>query len=191
MGVENTDAQRDVQIGSYARQNKAFSTAFTSTAMLGAGWQWQVDRLAFGPYGGLEYALNMLPHMQEWDGQATHLNIDAFNRHDLRGVAGVNLEWSSALGDAREGRQITATLDVAWRQDLLNTDCTLRSSFVGYGAQGFDTSIKRQGQGSLGIMGSMQVDVRKDVTLGTHVQTEVLRQGYNSLGGELSLRWEF
>ena len=188
LGLENIDGTRDVSIVDYNRQSQSFSTAFTGTAMLGGGWQWKWDSVAFGPYVGLEYAFNMLPSFQEWNGQATRLDVDAFTRHDVRAVGGVNLQWSK---DLDEGRQIRASLDAAWRQDLLDTSRTMRSSFVGYGNSSFDTLIERQGQGSLGLAGSLEVNLRKDVTLAAHVQADVLRPGYNSLGGGLSLRWEF
>lgn len=187
-GVENTDMRRTVAILDYVREHSSQYTSFSGTAAVGGGYLWRAGELAFGPQIGLEYALNALPGVDEWGGGATRLSVDAYTRHDLRGVAGLLATWDKDLG---EGRAVRATVDAAWRQDMLYDQRTVRGSFAGYGQYGFDTHMERQGQGSLGLAGGIQVWLRDDVRLSAQVEADVLRPGFSSVGGGLAVSWEF
>lgn len=188
LGVENTDMRRSVAFENYARQNDSFYTSFNGMAQIGGGYLWRVDAFSFGPRVGLEYAINALPAVEEDSGGGSRLGMDAHTWHDLRGVAGLMATWRKDMG---EGRFVRASLESVWRQDLLPEQRTVRAYFADYAQYPFDSRVEREGGGSLGLTGGIEVSLRQDVVLSAQVEADVLRPGYSSVGGGLSLRWEF
>lgn len=188
LGVENTDMRRSIAIGDYARENTSSWTSLNGMASVGGAYLWRAGAVSLGPQVGVEYAFNALPAVEEGQGGGTRLATEAYTRHDLRGTAGLMASWRKDLG---EDRSVRASVEAVWRQDLLPAQRNVSTHFVGYSEFPFDSRVARDGQGSLGLVGGIQVNLRQDVTLGAQLEADVLRPGYSSVGGGLTLRWTF
>ena len=193
LGLEDADMERTVLIGPYLRRHRSDWTAFTGSALLGAGrdWTWQAGEgtLAAGPLAFVEYAFLRRPGFSESGEGASRLHLEGEYFTSLPLTLGMRALWSTALAN---GSSLSLDAVAAWRHELADTVFHTRASFRDYGDFSFSSATDTAGRDAMLLQGGVKLE-SPDGAFFMHlgVGGELFRDDASAAGASLSLGWKF
>ncbi|WP_034609246.1 autotransporter outer membrane beta-barrel domain-containing protein [Desulfovibrio aminophilus] len=188
VGIENNTSRRKVDFNGYQRTSQGEWIGLASGADVGAGYNWRVGPVSFGPVADLDYAFNWRPAVRETGGGGADLALDSAGQHSLHSALGGQLQTELGLD---QGQLIQAGLRAMWLRDLLGDAITTRGSFADADGPKFSSHAPAPARDSLGLSAHASLLLTDGLRCGAFVGTELFRAGFSSVEGGLSFNWNF
>jgi subtilase-type serine protease len=185
LGAEDASMDRNVAVGDYRGQNKAQWTGAFATLSAGGGYRWTLNRqVKLGVLAGLDYSRIARPALAE-QGSATQLKLDAAHADAWQSRLGVdsgfNIEQAS-------GTKMDAGLQLVWAHQLRAPNVTQHAELAD---SGFASSNRLAGRDALNVSVGLRYLMRHGPQLGLDLSSDLLRSGYDSMSGNLSVNWSY
>lgn len=113
--------------------------------------------LHVSPYVGLDYTFSRFGAFSEKDGQQSALDVDAMERHSLRGVLGATLNWLPT-------EDWRFTLEAAYRHEFMDSDADIDATFISGVYSGMNASSTAYFSGEDTISVGPRVECRLNST---------------------------
>ncbi|HWR02818.1 MAG TPA: autotransporter outer membrane beta-barrel domain-containing protein, partial [Humidesulfovibrio sp.] len=188
VGIENNTTRRKVDFNGYQRTSQGEWIGFASAADVGAGYNWRVGPMSFGPVAGLDYAFNWRPAMTENHGGGADLALDSAGQHSLYSALGGQLQTEHSLA---QGQIIQAGLRALWLRDLLGDAIITRGGFAGADGPKFSSHAPAPAKDSMGLHAHASLLLADGLKCSAFAGTELFRAGFSSVEGGLSFSWDF
>ncbi|MBS3046432.1 autotransporter outer membrane beta-barrel domain-containing protein [Enterobacter mori] len=188
-GLEDGQLTRHIRVEDYTASNRSNWTGITTSAYAGGGYNYSLsEKNTLGPVAGLNYTRLHRPHVTENGKGGSSLDIDSATFNSLRSSIGLKNNGSHSLPS---GAILSTELQFTWDHELLETSQLQTANFVGYSRAAFIHRNQIAGRNALNAKAGLRYQINQNVELGAGVSSELLRSGYDSLSGNLSVNWRF
>lgn len=188
-GYESGAFKRKIDFDDYSARNKADWTGKSVSVVGGGGYRFKLNENAsMGPVASLTYTSLWRDEFHEKGNAGARLKLNSQKFNSLRSSVGLNSAMRFPL---EGGRAVKGEGQITWNHEFLNTELTQDATFATAPGSSFHNKNTITDRDSMGLRGDIRYSLSENVDVGAGVSTDLLRDDYNAVAGNLSLDWRF